>query len=42
MGVGSRYDRFLQSYEVDHSRLDQTVQVDTPLCSACELDLLLG
>ncbi|KAK3918640.1 Inward rectifier potassium channel 2 [Frankliniella fusca] len=35
-----RYDRFLQSYEVDHSRLDQTVQVDAPLCSAYELDQL--
>lgn len=35
-----RYDRFLQSYEVDHSRLHQTVQVDAPLCSAHELDLL--
>ncbi|XP_026274105.1 G protein-activated inward rectifier potassium channel 3-like [Frankliniella occidentalis] len=35
-----RYDRFLQSYEVDHSRLDHTVQVDAPLCSAYELDQL--
>ncbi|XP_034255564.1 G protein-activated inward rectifier potassium channel 3-like [Thrips palmi] len=35
-----RYDRFLQSYEVDNSRLHQTVQVDAPLCSAYELDLL--
>lgn len=33
-----RYERFLQSYEVDHSRLDQTVQVDAPLCSAYDLD----
>lgn len=35
-----RYDRFLQSYEVDNSRLHQTLQVDAPLCSAYELDLL--
>lgn len=25
---------------MDHSRLDQTVQVDAPLCSAFELDQL--
>ncbi|XP_055389792.1 G protein-activated inward rectifier potassium channel 3 isoform X2 [Condylostylus longicornis] len=31
------YNKNRQSYEVDYSKFDETIQVDTPLCSAREL-----
>ncbi|CAK1596288.1 unnamed protein product [Parnassius mnemosyne] len=36
------YNRERQGYEVDYSKFDETVQVDTPLCSAKELDEFYG
>lgn len=32
------YNRDQQSYEADYSKFNETIQVDTPLCSAQELD----
>lgn len=31
------YNKDRQGYEVDYSNFNQTIQVDTPLCSAHEL-----
>lgn len=36
------YNRERQGYEVDYSKFDETSQVDTPLCSAKELDEFYG
>ncbi|XP_068631689.1 G protein-activated inward rectifier potassium channel 3 isoform X2 [Battus philenor] len=36
------YNRERQGYEVDYSKFDETTQVDTPLCSAKELDEFYG
>ncbi|XP_028168815.1 G protein-activated inward rectifier potassium channel 3-like isoform X2 [Ostrinia furnacalis] len=36
------YNRERQGYEVDYSKFDVTTQVDTPLCSAKELDEFYG
>lgn len=36
------YNRDRQGYEVDYSKFDETTQVDTPLCSAKELDEFYG
>ncbi|VVC93109.1 G protein-activated inward rectifier potassium channel 3-like isoform X4 [Leptidea sinapis] len=36
------YNRERQGYEVDYSKFDETMQVDTPLCSAKELDDFYG
>lgn len=36
------YNRERQGYEVDYSKFDDTSQVDTPLCSAKELDEFYG
>ncbi|KAJ0177285.1 hypothetical protein K1T71_007294 [Dendrolimus kikuchii] len=36
------YNRERQGYEVDYSKFDDTTQVDTPLCSAKELDEFYG
>ncbi|XP_037964732.2 G protein-activated inward rectifier potassium channel 3 isoform X2 [Plutella xylostella] len=36
------YNRERQGYEVDYSRFEETAQVDTPLCSAKELDEFYG
>ncbi|XP_049869076.1 G protein-activated inward rectifier potassium channel 3-like isoform X2 [Pectinophora gossypiella] len=36
------YNRERQGYEVDYSKFDETHQVDTPLCSAKELDEFYG
>ncbi|GBP59975.1 ATP-sensitive inward rectifier potassium channel 12 [Eumeta japonica] len=36
------YNRERQGYEVDYSKFEETVQVDTPLCSAKELDEFYG
>lgn len=31
------YNKEMQAYEIDHSRFDNTIPVQTPLCSAAEL-----
>ncbi|XP_045514705.1 G protein-activated inward rectifier potassium channel 3-like isoform X3 [Pieris brassicae] len=36
------YNRERQGYEVDYSKFEDTMQVDTPLCSAKELDEFYG
>ncbi|XP_026317472.1 G protein-activated inward rectifier potassium channel 3-like isoform X2 [Hyposmocoma kahamanoa] len=36
------YNRERQGYEVDYSKFEETTQVDTPLCSAKELDEFYG
>ncbi|XP_052759519.1 G protein-activated inward rectifier potassium channel 3-like isoform X1 [Galleria mellonella] len=36
------YNRERQGYEVDYSKFEETTQVDTPLCSAKELDDFYG
>ncbi|CAG9584733.1 unnamed protein product [Danaus chrysippus] len=36
------YNRERQGYEVDYSKFEETSQVDTPLCSAKELDEFYG
>ncbi|XP_035433085.1 G protein-activated inward rectifier potassium channel 3 isoform X3 [Spodoptera frugiperda] len=36
------YNRERQGYEVDYSKFEETMQVDTPLCSAKELDEFYG
>ncbi|XP_028026989.1 G protein-activated inward rectifier potassium channel 3-like isoform X1 [Bombyx mandarina] len=36
------YNRERQGYQVDYSKFDETTQVDTPLCSAKELDEFYG
>ena len=32
------YNKERQGYQIDHSKFDSTIQVDTPLCSARELN----
>lgn len=32
------YNKERQGYQIDHSKFDATIQVDTPLCSASELN----